>query len=258
MQTFQNFTESEIPYEALANFGLTQEMIDDLPQSVMLAFLSGRTTPVLPIIVEGAEGEKRESGARVGLIRKQNEDGSTYVDAIFVPIWEDKDLEDFENYQRQELLMGNVILIETETAGQCFAQFDETINQVITVNAELILHNLDMLTGKIQLSDADKRDLYEGKVVEVSVGGNPVSFGIDLQSPNCFRVTNGDALAWKQEENINRLQEYNFGIYGCWKRDAKNHLVYIPEEKYTEQMNEEMRRAGFQNAANQQMRGRSF
>ena len=29
------FSESEIPYEELANFGLSQEMIDDFPESIM-------------------------------------------------------------------------------------------------------------------------------------------------------------------------------------------------------------------------------
>ena len=32
---FENFTERDIPYETLANYGLTHEMVDDLPESVM-------------------------------------------------------------------------------------------------------------------------------------------------------------------------------------------------------------------------------
>ena len=43
------FSESEIPYEELANFGLSQEMIDDFPESIMNKFLSGQRTPLLPI-----------------------------------------------------------------------------------------------------------------------------------------------------------------------------------------------------------------
>ena len=43
------FSESEIPYEELANFGLSQEMIDDFPESIMNKFLSGQRTPLLPM-----------------------------------------------------------------------------------------------------------------------------------------------------------------------------------------------------------------
>ena len=254
---FQNFTETDIPYEILAEFGLTQNMIDDLPQSVMLAFLSGRTTPVLPIKIKDFEGKFRTTNARVGLTRKQDEDGQSFVDVIFVPIWDDKDLSEFGDYERQQLMMGNVVLTTDNNNESIYAQFDECINQVMAVPADLIKHNLDTLIDTVKISVSDREALYEGKIVEVNDENNePVSFGIDLLSPQCFRVTSGDALAWKQEKEYNLLNEYNFGIYGCWKRDEKNHLSYIPEEEYTESMLDEMSRAGLQNAANSQMRGR--
>ena len=41
------FDESEIPFEALDKFGITQEMIDDLPGQVMLLLTTGQYTPVL-------------------------------------------------------------------------------------------------------------------------------------------------------------------------------------------------------------------
>ena len=42
MAKIEHFTAEEIPYEILAKFGLTHEMIDDLPQNVMLRLLSSR------------------------------------------------------------------------------------------------------------------------------------------------------------------------------------------------------------------------
>ena len=35
MANYERFTPQEIPYEILERFGLTREMIDDLPQNVM-------------------------------------------------------------------------------------------------------------------------------------------------------------------------------------------------------------------------------
>ena len=37
----ENFTERDIPYELLEKHGLSQAMIDDLPQSVMNKMLHG-------------------------------------------------------------------------------------------------------------------------------------------------------------------------------------------------------------------------
>ena len=43
------FQEDEVPYAILEEFGLTQEMIEDLPVDVYHDILNGRLSPVLPI-----------------------------------------------------------------------------------------------------------------------------------------------------------------------------------------------------------------
>ena len=44
-----NFDEKEMPYGTLERFGLTQEMIEDLPTDVLQNILNGRHSPVLPV-----------------------------------------------------------------------------------------------------------------------------------------------------------------------------------------------------------------
>ena len=41
----------ELPYPTLARFGLTQEMIEDLPMRVLDEICDGRHSPVLPVRV---------------------------------------------------------------------------------------------------------------------------------------------------------------------------------------------------------------
>ena len=53
----ENLTERDIPYEILEKHGLTHEMIDDLPQSVMNKLLHGEYTPLLPITMKTDMGE---------------------------------------------------------------------------------------------------------------------------------------------------------------------------------------------------------
>ena len=51
-----HFQESEIPYGTLERFGLTQEMIEDLPVDVLQNICNGRRSPVLPITVTTEAG----------------------------------------------------------------------------------------------------------------------------------------------------------------------------------------------------------
>lgn len=46
------FYESEYPYDTLEKFGLTREMIEDLPMHVLDDLSAGLRSPVLPIKVK--------------------------------------------------------------------------------------------------------------------------------------------------------------------------------------------------------------
>ena len=44
------FEFEELPYETLSQFGLTREMIEDLPMHILEELSNGRHSPVLPIL----------------------------------------------------------------------------------------------------------------------------------------------------------------------------------------------------------------
>lgn len=113
MANKEHFKQEEIPYGILAKFGLTQEMIEDLPQNVIHRLLSSRTTPVLPIVTENIDGETILSYARISLIRL--DDGS--VDVYFIPKWVDEDLEEFSIDQQEQLKAGRVVKADLEKGG---------------------------------------------------------------------------------------------------------------------------------------------
>ena len=75
------FEESEVPYQTLARFGLTQEKIEDLPLWALEDIGQGRRSPLLPIQVTNEEGETLKSRTRFALVRM--EDGK--VDVVFYP-----------------------------------------------------------------------------------------------------------------------------------------------------------------------------
>lgn len=249
MANFERFTEQEIPYGILERFGLTQEMIDDLPENVMNRFLSSRATPVLPIITENAEGQKVKSLSRISLVRLS--DGS--VDVCFIPQWVDEDLSTFTQEQQDKLKLGGVTTAMMPGKGRCFVQFDDTINQVMAVPVDIINQNISILTRSFGMDETDQETLQEGGVVEIKVSGQVVSAGIDLNENTGVRIANGDIIAWQEDTKADRLPKYNFGAYGCWLADDDNVLSYVYENNFGPELLAEYERAQSANGAKAQM-----
>ena len=250
MAKIEHFTAEEIPYEILAKFGLTHEMIDDLPQNVMLRLLSSRTTPVLPIITENAEGQLIQSFARIFLVRLADDT----IDVCFAPKWVDEDLEEFSIDQQEQLKAGNVIVADMDGKGRCFVQFDEAINQVMAVPESIICQNISILKRNFNLSDADKAILEDGGIIEMEVNHLVISIGIDLNDETGIRMANGDIITWRQDAKADSLPQYNFGLFGCWIADEDNVLSYVAEEDYDEKLLSEQKRAQSMHAAEAQLR----
>ena len=249
MQRLDRFTEKEIPYEDLAQFGLTQEMIDDLPQSVMTRLLSGYETPLLPLNRKTVDDVDAESYARLQLVR--NSDNS--VSVAYLTRWETNELEKYTPEQRQTLLEGKVTVASIPGKGQCFIQYDDAIQQVMAIPVSIIRHNVNIMASETGLSRADYGKLMNGEVVEKNGNTEVFSMGVDLNDVMGIRLARGGAEEWREEAKAERLPRYNFGIYGCWMADETGTMKYVSEDDYTEEMEAEYQRMAGQHAATAQM-----
>lgn len=241
---YEMFTRQDIPYDILNKFGLSQVMIDDLPENVIERFLLGRTTPMLPITTENTEGKKVRSHARISLVRM--EDGT--VDVCFVPQWVDEDLSKFTKEQQEKLKLGEVTLADMPGKGLCFVQYDENISQVMAVPVQILTQNISLLTRHYNISDDEKEKIQNGGIIQMVRNNAILSIGIDLNDETGIRVANGDTISWKEDAKVDKLPKYNFGIFGCWIADEENALNYVAEENYTEEIEQEFKRKGSQNA----------
>lgn len=102
----------ELPYPTLARFGLTQEMIEDLPMRVLDEICDGRHSPVLPVRVRDEKGELIESRSRFALVRRDD----SRPDVVFYPVLESSPLERYDEAQQKQLLDGKAIIADVETA----------------------------------------------------------------------------------------------------------------------------------------------
>ena len=243
MERFQ-FNENEFPYGTLQQFGLTQEMIEDLPTRVLNDLYDGRRSPLLPIQVEDENQEVVCSRARFSLVRKDSGD----VDVLFYPELQEADLHQFDEQQRAKLEAGKSIIATIENKEgkrvPSFVQIDPETKQVLSAPTQVIGRNLQVATDAVNLSAAELNSLQKGDVVMFTrEDGQPISMGIDLNERSGIRFTPGDEQMWSEQRKRD-WDKYTFGVYGCWVMGDDGNLSYVNEDDYTDEMWNEQKKAG--------------
>ena len=89
---------------------------------------------------------------------------------------------------------------------QQYLQLDPETKSVIhrritEVQIEQKLKDMEKVND-IELGSQQKQQAREGKPIELSVGGEKVSVGIDLREPQGFRVVKGDLKEWERQQKI--------------------------------------------------------
>ncbi len=232
----QRIEENEIPYEELGKFGLTQEMIDDLPEPIMNKLLGGMRTPLLPIEQVDGDGVIHKDFARIRLVKEGEQ-----VHPMFLPVKNQGNLEYFTGEQKEALKNGKVLkVILPSNNSWNYVQLDSATNSIISVMSNLVDNNLSLLAHNMGMDENYIQELENGKDVTLEKDDQKLSVGLDLNEETGILSVNGDAQTWQKErDGILAFDKYNFGIYGCWTRDDKGMLSYVPEEEYTEEMCEE-------------------
>ena len=242
--TKTKFSESQIPYSVLEHFGLTEQMITDLPSGIMADILNGHRSPVLPVTIEDADGNKISSRTRFALIPQ--EDGQ--LDVMFYPQLQREAIDRFSPENQERLLSGHAVLDDYERASgetiSAFLQLDQGTKQVMIVPTEVIGRNLDLLQREYKLSNAELSCLRNGEPLTVIDSDTEMTMGIDLKSRTGLRFSVGDTQKWQQQQDNQKLEKYNFGLYGCWHTDDDGNLNYTPEEDYSEELWNELKKKG--------------
>lgn len=136
------FEFEELPYDTLSRFGLTQEMIEDLPMRTLKEISHGRHSPVLPVKVSDENGNAVTERSRFALVRKENGE----ADVIFFPVLKKSPLEKYSEEQKRHLQSGRTILADSVTADgrktKVFVQIDTETNQVMSVPTQVTARNL--------------------------------------------------------------------------------------------------------------------
>lgn len=238
------FEEKEIPYATLEHFGLTQEMIEDLPIDVLQQLYEGRPSPVLPVRVTLENGEIVESRTRISLIRRQ--DGM--ADILFYPVLDELDLKSFSEAQQQKLMANKAIVDfknkeDADQGRKSFLQLDSETKQVLSVPTPVIGRNLQMIADNHHFVASEIQSLQNGEVLTIVSNKQQISLGIDLNSKSGICFSSGDEEQWRRESK-REWDKYTFGAFGCWIMDDEGNLNYVHDDDYTEELWNEQKKHG--------------
>lgn len=241
------FEFEELPYETLLQFGLTREMIEDLPMNVLEDLSHGRHSPVLPIRIDDGNGNTVQERSRLAFVRKDNGE----ADVVFYPVLKKSPIDKYDERQQEQLRRGRVILADSVTAEgrrtKVFVQIDTGTNQVMSVPTQVIARNLQVLADELKLTVAEINVMQQGEPVTFVMGDEPVTVGISLNERDGIRLCRGDSQKWN-EHTKREWDRYTFGCYGCWVMDDDGNLDYVPEEEYTEELWNEQKKSAQRNA----------
>lgn len=244
----KKFHREEYPLDILAEFGLSEQMVYDLPDFVHETIELGGKSPLLPLTIEQPFG-CTHLYAKFCLV--ETEDG---MDVLFSPKLKEMNLEEFSEREKKLLLEGKVIVSEIEEKFvteedvqriKAFVQIDKDTNSVVYTPTQVIGRNLKNVSEEFNLSDEDLKKLSEGSLVTISEEneeGSPeyITIGVDLFSDK------GVVLVPGQVEQLERavrksMPEYSFGNDGCWI-NRHGVLTYIPENEFTKDILDVMER----------------
>lgn len=199
-----------LPYEKLAILGIDREKADNLPMEVKEKLMAGEVTPIMQVSINARNGSVITMPMKLQLTTDRN--GAPALIAYPVRAELDRERNKILNLTHQEaerLTKGEVIQKAVNVNGektQQYLQLDPETKSVIhrrvtDIKLEQRLKDMEKVND-IELGMQQKQQIREGKPVELNVGGEKVSVGIDLKEQQGFKLIKGDMKEWERQQKI--------------------------------------------------------
>ncbi len=197
-----------LPYEKLALLGIDRGKADKLPLEVKQKLVSGEVTPLLQVSINARNGDVITLPLKLQMIA--DKDGNPALMAY--PVRLEMERDNMLHLSRSEvdrLKRGDVIRKDIDINGEKsphYLQLDPETKSVIhkrtsELRIEERLKDMEKVND-IELGTRQKQQVREGKPVELNVGGEKVSVGIDLKEPQGFKIVQGDMKEWERQQKL--------------------------------------------------------
>ena len=210
MELHNRNQSEQLPYEKLALLGIDREKADNLPQEVKERLVSGEVTPLMQVSISARNGDVITLPLKLQMIA--DKDGNPALIAYPVRAELEAERNKVLRLTPQEagrLAKGEVVQKAVEVNGektQQYLQLDPETKSVIhrrvtDIEIERKLKDMEKVND-IELGTQQKQQVRDGKPVELNVGGEKVSVGIDLKEPQGFKLIKGDMKEWERQQKL--------------------------------------------------------
>lgn len=230
-----SFLEEEIPYDKLEKLGITRRDFLSMPKELVDPIINGKVSPIIKARVRTRYRKVMEIPMKIQLTR--DDDGSVKLQTYQRTKEVQNDL-CLTPLELERVKKGDVIRKELEKDGirkMKFVQLDGETNALISrsvAHTKIAEKLRDMeKINDIELGTNQKQAAQEGKPIELNVGGQPVTVGVDLREPQGFKVVNGDMEEWDRQKKI-KFDLENEGYMGYIQSDKNGweYRHYVDEQ----------------------------
>ena len=208
-----DFLENEIPFAKLEKLGITRDSMRSMPREVIGPLMEGRVTPLLMTRYKAANGKVVSIPMKLQLQR--GEDGGVLLMTYQLRKKLERGRVRVTNQEAKRLRDGEILRKEVTEGGvkqRKYVQLDHETNSLMlrsTASVKVGEHLREMEKVKdIELGTNQKKAAMEGKPVELAVGDQKVTVGVDLREPQGFKVVNGDMQEWERQKKIKYDHEH--------------------------------------------------
>ena len=216
------FLMDEIPFEKFEKLGISKQDFLAMPKELADTVVNGRVTPLINTRIHAENGKVIEMHMKLQLTRDDN--GNVLLQTYPMR----KQIDNAYNLTDRELKKveeGNVIKKEVTEDGEKkvkFIQLDQETKSLISRNVATVklankLRDMEKIND-IELGANQKQAAQEGKPLELNVGDQKVTVGVDLREPQGFKIVNGDMKEWERQMKIKYDEEHE-GFMGYVQTD---------------------------------------
>ena len=187
------FLEEEIPYDKLEKIGIDRRAFLSMPKNLVDPIINGKVSPIIKAHIKAENGKTIEMPMKIQLTH----DDQGNVKLQTYPLR--KEIANEFNLTTRELnrvKRGDVIRKEIE---------EDTLSliprSIAHVRIAEKLREMEKIND-IELGTNQKQAAQEGKPIELNVGGQPVTVGVDLREPQGYKIVNGDMQEWDRQKKI--------------------------------------------------------
>ena len=202
MNDNKRILEAPLPLDKLQKVGITRESFDALPDRLKEILLSGHITPLMVLHMKADNGKTVEIPMKLQLAFDKDNKLQLLTYQINREVDNRMRLTDKE---LDRVKSGESVLKEVKVDGkrkQRYVQLDKETNSLMyrdiaTVKLDEKLAEMEKVKD-IGLGLNQKEAVLLGKPVELNVGDEKVTIGVDLREPQGFKVVNGDMDEWNR------------------------------------------------------------